>query len=320
MSYSLCGTTGRNTGPISCDKRRGRPLGLIVGGAVFAPSDYAISATFQAAFKARIQRATGSIDKLFPFPEIQGTTDQTDADKTGTLGYGLKFILLQGKPAYELQMLAGTTQEKAMRAFHGQTIPAYMFDDQSDVWGHTDSAANFIGDSVLVSVKGKGYEDGNNTKYTTVTLSWVNASEFYDQAAFVSTSFGIGDMIGLNDIVLSQISAPTSNVFHIKGVIPTSQLNTTLNPYDYYADALASASLWVVKSGAAGTVPATPLAITSVAKNTAGKGWDVTLDTTAYAALASGSALSFGWTDPASLATAGVLNSEVPQPWLTAKP
>lgn len=314
MSYSLCGTIGGNTGAISCDVRRGRPVGLIFGGANFVAGDYASSATFEAAFKARIQRATGSSDKLFPFPEIQGTTDQTDANKTGTLGYGLKFVLLQGKPAYEFTMIAGTTQEKAMRKFNNTTVPGWVFDDAAKVWGVGDAAGNFFGAQMLVSVTGKGFDDGANAKATEVTISYVNSSDFYDNDFFASTNFGIGDLSGLVDINLSEISANTVNVYHIKGSIPTTELGVSLNPYDYFADALAVASQWVVKANGAA------MTLTSVAKNTAGKGWDVTLDSTAFTALASGAILSFGWTDPATLATNGVTGSEVPQPFTIAKP
>lgn len=313
MSYSLCGNIGRNTGAIACDVRRGRPLGLILGGATFSPSDTATSAAFQAAFKARIQRSTGTPDKLFPFPEIQGATDQTDADKTGTLGYGLKSILLQGKPAYEFTMIAGSTQEKALRAFNNTTIPVFVFDDGGRVWGVGDSSGNFSGAQCLVSVKGKGFDDGANPKATTMNISFIDASDFYDDAFFAPTTFGIGDLTGLVDITLSEISGHTSNVYHIKGNIPTTELGVSLNPYDYFADALAVVGMWVV------THNGTPVTITSIAKNTAGKGWDVTLDTTMFTAIGAGDKILFGWTDPASLATGGVLNSEVPQAYTAVK-
>lgn len=315
MSYSLCGNIGANTGAISCDVRRGRPIGLIFGGAVFAPSDYASSAAFEAAFKLRIQRATGTSDKLFPFPEIQGSTDQTDANKTGTLGYGLKFVLLQGKPAYEFTMIAGTSQEKALRKFNNTTVPLFVFDDAGNIWGVGDSTGNFFGAQVLVSVTGKGFDDGQNAKSTVVSVSFINSSDFYDDDFFASTNFGIGDLAGLVDATLSPIAGPTSNVFHIKASIPTTELGVTVNPYDYFADALASASLWPITSGVS-----TPLTVTSVAKNVAGKGWDVTLDSTAFAALGTGTKINFIWTDPATLATAGVTGTETPQAYTYTKP
>lgn len=311
--YSLCGTVGANTGPIACDVRRGLPKGLVFGAASFAPNQYATQALFQAAFVAAMQSAAGSPGKLYPFPEIQGNTDQTDADKTGTLGYGLKQILLQGKPAYQFDMIAGTTQEKALRKFNNTTIPVFVFDDGQRVWGVTDASLNFTGAQVLVSVKGKSFDDGNNVKTTTVTISFINTSDFYDNQAFAQTSFGLGDLQGLVDVALSEVSAHTTNVFHIQAKVPTAQLGQTLNPYDYFGAALAAGSLWAVTSGGT-TVP-----ITSVAQVAGTKSWDVTLDTTAFAALASGAKISIGWVNPAALITAGVNGTEVPQALVVTK-
>lgn len=308
MSYSLCGNIGGNTGAISCDVRRGRPVGLIFGGAVFAPSDYASSATFQAAFKLRIQRSTGVGDKLYPFPEIQGTTDQTDANKIGTLGYGLKFVLLQGKPAYEFTMIAGTTQEKAMRKFNNVTIPGFVFDDASNVWGVGDSSGNFSGAQMLVSVTGKGFDDGQNAKATVVTISYINSSDFYDDDFFAPTTFGIGDLSGLVSVALLQTVVNAANVYHIGGTISTTELGKSINPFAYFAAALASGALWVIGTGPANT----PITITSVAQDATNQGWLVTLDTTMYTALAAGTKINFAWTDPATLTTAGVTGTETP--------
>lgn len=313
MSYSLCGNVGVNTGAISCDVRRGLPKILMVGGAEFAPSDYASQATIQAAIKARIQRAAGSSDKLFSFPEIQGNTDQTDADKIGTLGYGLKVVLLQGKPGYVFTTITGSTQEKALRKFNNKTVPVFVFDDGGNLWGTVDSEGNYFGCNCLISVKGKGFDDANNAKTTDITISFINASDFYDDAAFVQTTFGISDLAGLVDATLSEISAHTAGVFHVKATIPTTQLGVTINPYSRFADAMASASLWTAES-AGTTIP-----ITSVAKNTAGLGWDVTLDSTAYTALASGAKISIGWVDPATLAAAGVTDTEAPEALIVTK-
>src|SRR5262249_34586365 len=156
---------------------------------------------------SKIKKATGSSDKLYPFPEIQGTTDKTDANKEGSLGYGLKFVLLQGKPAYEFTMLPGTQQEKALRKFNNQTIPVFVFDDASNMWGVGDTSGNFSGANCLVSVIGKGFEDGQNPKATIITISYVNASDFFDNQYFANTTFGIGDLVGLVDFVPTEIGA-----------------------------------------------------------------------------------------------------------------
>src|ERR1700753_64302 len=304
MSFSICGSIGANTGPISCDVKRGRPVGMIVGGATFQPSDYASSATFQAAFKLRLQRATGTADKLYSFPEFQGNTDQTVADKTGTLGYGLVVPLSQGKPGYLFNTIAGVSQEKALRKFNNKTVPVFVFDDGGNIWGKVDSSGVFSGCDCLVSVKGKGFDDANNAKTTDITIGFINSTDFYDNPAFASTTFGIGDLQGLVDVTLAEVSPNTTNVLHIKAFIPTTQLGVTINPYDQFADALAVASNWTLSSGG------TTIAITSVAKVAGSKSWDVTADSTTYNALPAGATVLVGWADPATLATGGVTGAE----------
>jgi hypothetical protein len=313
MSYSLCGSVGANTGSIACDVRRGRPVGMLIGAAVFAPSDYSSTATFQTAFRARIQRATGVSDKLYPMPEFQGNTDQTAADKTGTLGYGLTQVLLQGKPGYLFNLIAGSTQEKALRKFNNKTVPVFIFDDGGNIWGKVDNAGNFSGTDVLISVKGKGFDDANNPKTTEITIGFINAGDFYDNAAFASTNFGIGDLQGLVDVIGAEVSAHTTNVFHVKLYVPTAQLGVTLNPYDQFADALAVASNWT-STGAGAALP-----ITSIAKVPGTQSWDITTDNPTFTALAAAAVVTFKLVDPATLATNGVTGTEMPVALVTAK-
>jgi hypothetical protein len=305
---SICGSVGKNTGPIACDVKRGRPVGIVLGGAVFAPSAYATPATFQTNFVAKLKKATGASDKLYPFPEIQGNTDKTDANKEGTLGYGLKFILLQGKPAYEFDMIPGTTQEIAMRKFNNTQVPVYVFDDASNIWGVSDTSGNFSGATCLISVLGKGFDDGQNPKTTKVSISFVSAADFYDNAAFASTSFGIGDLVGLVDVVLSEKSAHTTNVFHIQGKIVTRQLGKLINIADYFLAGLSSASLWTLAKDTDGS----SVTITSVAANSASDGWEFTMDTTAYTAATIGDKFRIALAAPSVLDAAGVTGIESP--------
>jgi hypothetical protein len=135
MSFNLCGLVGGNTGGPDCDIAKARPVGLSFGGATFAASDYVDGATFKPLFVAKTKLATGDATKLFPFPELQGNTDQTEAPKTGSLGYGLKFVLLGAKPAYEFDVVAGSTLEQKLLAFDGKTLPVYVHDSGSNTWG-----------------------------------------------------------------------------------------------------------------------------------------------------------------------------------------
>lgn len=316
MSFSICGTVGGNIGSIDCDVRRGRPVGIIVGSAVFVAADYASSATFQTALLTKVKSAAGSASKLFPFPSIQTTNDKTDAPKEGTYGYGLKQILLQGLPAYEFIMIPGTTQEKKMRQFHNKTVPVFVFDDAGNVWGVGDTSGNFFGATCLISVIGKGFEDGQNVKGTTVQISYVNAGDFYDSAYFMSTTFSISSLKALNDGIVAPVAVNSTNVFHLGIKIPTAQIGNSVDVHLKYPTELSSSALWAAFTG---VNFATTHTLTTVANDTTNGGWTVTLDTTQFGALASGAQVKIGLVAPGVLDAAGVTELES-VPYIYTKP
>lgn len=123
MAISLCSLTGENTGSVDCDVKRGNPQVLIAGSAVFATADYVDSTTLEAAIIAKIKQSKGVATKLFPFPNIQGVTDKTEAPKYATLGYGLQIKLLRSRPGYEFDVDAGSALEKKLMAWDGKQVP-----------------------------------------------------------------------------------------------------------------------------------------------------------------------------------------------------
>src|SRR6059058_1145465 len=135
MSFSICSTSGANTGAISCDRRRGIPVKVIIGGKSFTSSEYATQSAFDIALLAAFKQAAGASSKLFPFPEITGVSDKTEANKESTLGaYGPKVTLIEGRPSYEVDIIAGVQQEKALRKFNGQQVPVFIYDNSGAIW------------------------------------------------------------------------------------------------------------------------------------------------------------------------------------------
>jgi hypothetical protein len=308
MSFSLCGNVGANTGVIKCDRRRGIPKKIIVGSKEFDSSDYASSSAFDAALLASFKLATGDPDKLYPFPEITGVTDKADANKEGNLGaFGPKVILIEGKPAYEFDVIAGTSLEKFLRRFNGQQVPAFISDDANAFWGQLDSDAKFKGYNALVFVSPHKFGDGANGMTTKVALSFVSAGEVYDSAAFMEIGLSIADMQGLLDVTLAEYAAHASNVHKIKGFVPTASPGISLNLADSFTTELAVGGLWTAFTG---TTFATALTITSVAYNSGNKGWDITFDSTAYTALSTGAKIKINFADPATLDAADVIGIE----------
>lgn len=306
MSFSICGVGGANTGAIKCDRRRSIPKKIIIGGAEYQAADYASQSVFDAAFLADFKLAAGSSTKLFPFPEITGVTDKTEASKESTLGaFGPKVTLIEGRYAVEFDVIAGVTLEKQLRKFNGQQMPVFILDDSNALWGKIDSNGVFSGCDALIFTTPHKFGDGANGQTTKVSISFVSAADTYDSAAFVETGLSGSDMVGLLDAEVSKISN-ASNIYEMGIEIETAGAGVSLNVYDNFSTELANASLWkatVVATGVDHT-------ITSVAANATTKGWTVTLDSTQYTALAAGAKVQIELVDPAALDAADVVGIE----------
>lgn len=307
--FSICGQVAANTGTVDCDVVRGVPASIIVGSGSFLTSDYATSAGFKTAFLQKIKKANTASDKLFPFPVIQGTTDKTVAAKEGNLGYGLRVVLLRSKPGYEFDVLAGSSLEKKLMKFNNKTIPVYVFDDASNIWGVVNSVGTFSGALYLLTVEPRGFGDGQNPQTTKISISIIDSKDFTENSKFASTDFTTSDLTGLLDAVLFITAANATNVYHIGAKILTDALNSFVDVHanSVYATGLAASANWVAKTG---TTFATTLAITSVADDATNGGWTVTFDSTAYTALASGVQIKLNFTDPATLDAAGITGIE----------
>lgn len=283
---SLVGSLNVNTGQIAGDYIKGNPQMLLFGSASFSSSQYATAAAFQTALINATQLQRGSSGKLYPLPVIQGVTDKTVAAKEGTLGYGLIQKLLRSKPAYEFDLLAGSTLEQQLIKFDKKIIPVIILDDNNVFGGVKDASNNFSGANYLVSIEQKPYGDAQNVKTTKVTISIVDAHDFVENFAGVQAAISTTSIAGLNDVTLASISANTSNVYHISANVLSAIFGQSVNLASVFGATLASSSLWVAGTG---TNYATTLAITSVALRSDGQGYDVTFDSTAFSGLSSGS-------------------------------
>lgn len=310
----LCGFVGSNTGGIKCDKQRGNPKKPFIGGKVFMPSEYLLPDSFQAALKAACKLPSTNSDKMFPFPEIAGATDQTDALKTATLGYGLKQITLEGRPGYEFQVVVGQAQFQAMRSFNRAVVPVLMVDDQNLGWGTYDSSdKSWTGELAQIFVSGNKWGDGTATYNATVSIFYQSASDFNDYSKYVQLNFNVNEAKGLQTVELSEYAAHATNVYHIQGLIETAQLGKFLNTeLDFGAD-MADDGMWICTKE-----DGTAFTITSVA-DVAGKGWTVTLDSTAYTALATGAKLFLSWIPCDQLDDADVTGVENVEPYVIVK-
>ncbi len=309
MAFSLCGSIDTNTGVISCDPRKTVPRNLTIGGKEFNSTEYADSTAFQTAYTAAVKLAKGSAAKLFPFPEIQGITNNQEANTEGTLGLGLKFILREGKPAYSFDVVVGTALERKLRKFNKQTVPVYITDDANQVHGRKLANGNYAGHTALIFVSGKPFSDGNSveTERAQVIVSFTSATDLFDNDYIMPIDFDINSVTGLLDVEFTEPSAHVSNAYKVVANIETGKIGQPIKVYDTYADEFEDEGLWTAFTGATFS---TALTITSVVKDATNKGWTVTFDSTAYTALSSGAKIKLNFAAPSVLDAADVTGIE----------
>ena len=301
--YSLCSQIGENTGAIDCDKKPGVPSKFFVGSTKITPSQYASNPLLKTAFLGAINLPRGSQGKLFPFPEIQGTTPTKEANTEGNLGYGLKFVLREGRPSWNFTIVCGDAQYKALRSFNNSTQPVIFIDQDNVLWGIKDARQNFTGFSAQIFVSGNDFEDGNdvNLKTATVSISLVSASQWNDGRVNESVDFSGADFEGLKDVKIEVVGAVAAST-KVKLTIPTGSLTKEINLYDYYP--AAPASIFVATGNGAA------LPITGITPNASDKTYTLAFDTTAFNALTPGQEITINLVAPADLLIAGIAGSE----------
>jgi hypothetical protein len=219
MSLNLCGSTGLNKGPIDCDVKRGIALVPILGGKVFRPSEYATQAAFEAALIAATRLITGNSFKLFPFPLAHTMTEKIPANKEATLGLGFIQTQLEGRPAYEINVLTCQLQFQNLRKWNRVTVPVFILDDQHNIWGKLNPGGTFTGINAYIYVCGNGFGIGAQNITAKIVICFLCAADFHDNSAFISVPAYINLTEVKNKVLPVIAGCHTSNVWHISGNI-----------------------------------------------------------------------------------------------------
>ncbi len=292
MALSLCAGIAANTGGIACDVNKAIPLFFAPWGGSLSGSDLATQAAVQLALETASELPNSNTGKLFPFPTIQEVTNNSEQNTTGTLGLGFTTIIREGRESYTFKVFAGIEQTKKLRKFNNTNLPVLMFDTNLRVWGKATGTNNatFVGRMARIFVSSSKFATGQNVEegVVEITVAFVDI----DNEAFVEIG-STGDITGLNDVVLTESSDNTVNVFHVQAIVPTGEMGSGINMRDTYGAALAMVGAWYAKvNGATRT-------ISSVTATT--PGWDVTLLNTPT--LVTNDVVEIGWVAPQTLDT-----------------
>jgi hypothetical protein len=282
MSLSLCQSSVSNTGELACDKSRGVLKKIMISNGLIAAADYVDEATLFDTLVANSKLSKDDSDKIFVINEAQDIADNSESNTEGSLGLGFKAVIREGRPAYTVKIFAGADLKKRLRTWNNQTIRIFEYDANGTIWG-TKSGTDFKGFQAKLFFGGDKLATGQNVEegVCTFTISILSTSEYFDNPFWAALSaYNIEDIVPLIDVRLHFVSNST-NVHKISMKIAGSNLISDYNIGPDFGTAVAALSAqFSAKSGAG--VPATSLAITSIAYDATLECLTVTYDNTAY--------------------------------------
>lgn len=239
--------------------------------------------------------------RAFPVIEFVGFKDSSKKTTFGSLGYGKELPVKQGDYMWDFDLANGICFSNKLKAFNppNNFYDALFVDADNNFWG-TKSINATTG---AVEIKGFSLDyiftddfeltDGSKPAVSMVRFALKDAKEFNQDVAYIPASkvnIKLNELKGMFDLVLTKQAAIANKV-----TVGVNTLCDGIDLYSLYADALASASLWIVKNASTGAAITT----TTCVKNATTGGWDVGFTGT-------GISVTITLTTPALLATAGI--------------
>jgi hypothetical protein len=318
MSIQLCGAQGGNTGLINCAVSPDKIATIAIWGGNLTSSEYDTDAHIKTALLADSKLPKADSNKLFVLPLVENKENKKEANQEQAFSNGVKIVTREGLPGWRFSFFTNMSQMIQLRKFNNKRVPVIMQDISKNVWGTKDGSLNFIGRQAIVFFEGLDHPgDDQAAGVGYFTVAFLDPIENYDDAVFVASSFNFQTTLkALIDVQAYEKAVATVNVLHISGKVPTAQIG---NDIDIYADSaytalFATAADWTATNLTTGA----SIAITTLAANAAGYG-DMTLNSAAYTALASGTQVKIAAIAANLLDAAGFVGIEI-APVIHTKP
>jgi hypothetical protein len=308
MALSILGQTSSNVGQILGDASKGVIKNLVIHGGAFSAAQTESATAIQAALAAASKVAKTDSGKLYWLPEVQNFEDRAEQNTTGALNLGPTVMLKEGKAGYEIKCDGSSEFAKAMRKWNNKTVGIYEYDSNRQLWGR-QSGTDFKAYTAKIYVNAMRVASGQAPEegIVTITVSYMSSTEYGDQAKCLDlSSVDISLISTQNDAELYEAAAKVNNMFKIGIGIPLGQHGKRFDVIAKFGAPLAAAANFEAKTGANF---GTNLAVSTVAINAQGY-LDVSVDNTAYTALAPGSKIQLNLKAPSVLEAAGITDIE----------
>lgn len=277
------GVTGTfNSGVNICDIIKDIPFGLLLmdAGVEFSAADRADVETFVAAIKTKTRAARGG--RVYPLWDLVNYEDATKEATRGQVGNlsTSDIKLVDAVPGFKFGHYKGELFHQKLSRAERETLRLMIIDQNFAVYGTKKAGGGMTGYSLNeFSVDPSKFATPAGAAQYPFNVVLASLLEYKDNMAFVQTDSTLGNISGLNDVNLTLFNL-TSNVAKIKILTDGDQQDL----FDLYDSELAAVGAWTLINKQTGAA----ITITSVAAtDTVNKVWTVTIDSTAWTALAS---------------------------------
>lgn len=285
-----CGTDAKNTGTGSCpfDLALVRKFLKVPKGRSFTAAEIAdIEQTLRDGILA------AKAQRIYPFPNWEQITDNSEDVQVGTYGYGGKYFGRQGDNDWTFDFVDGALcASKALKSHKGKGY--YLIVDSNYRIIGTKVGEELQGVPMLMEVlKPKAADGTNPTKYSARFI--FDADYIWDNIGFIDKVAGFNPLLleGLQDIVLKVYTGSTATSVKLTATTGCDKADLGLT----FETELETAANWIGKA-AVGGASVTP---TAVAYTPGVNGATGFFTLTFAAAVASVTLV-----DAAALATAGI--------------
>lgn len=287
-----------NTGQPLCDFIKGIPkkgVILLDRGASFSAANLASVTAFNAALIAKTYAARG--DRAYPIWDINNFEQETPDPTTGGVGNMTteQIYISDPLPSFRIGYGGGEIQHARIGAMSGGSYDFMIVDDNYSVYGTKTADGGMKGWSTSqIFVYPSLFRVADAVNQYSFRIQLASIAEYRENIAAVKSNSSILSAYGLINVPLTELSK-ASNVVKVQAI---ADGGTNLEPV--YGTAI-SALTWTAKNA-----DGTSFTVTSVADDTALDAYTVTLDSTAYTALASGDTVTIYGPTASALAGADV--------------
>lgn len=299
LNIPNCATadTEFNTGVPLCRLKKKKIIGVIFAdsGVYFTAAHRASAAAFLTELDTKTTAARGS--RAYPLWNIRNFEDQTGEPQKGALGNltTSQANIADGIPVMNFGYDGDEIQHQVLSIIETGSYSVFLVDENYVVYG-TKSGDNMIGfsiEDIYVPLSKFPVSDFVNQYSFNITFS--SMTEWKSNSAFVVTTSGITAKVGLINITLSQYSL-VSNVAKLYMI---AKGGTNVEPL--YGAALDGLT-WTAQNATTGAA----ITVTSVATDATNDVMGVTIDSTEYTALASGTTIKILGPTPAAMAAVSI--------------